>query len=141
MIAKRKELIQASLEEIWNHVTTMEDSSWRSDLKEIKKISETEFDEIAHNGRVTHFIIVKKEPYTDYEMKFENDLMKGTWKGNFSIVSETEVEICFEEVVSFKKKWMKPIVSLFHMLDKMQQQYITDLKKNLSKNKEKSLIL
>ena len=78
------EIIDADLQKVWNVVTSLDDFRWRSDLSDLKIISEKEFVEYTKDGYATTFTITKTEPYKCWEFDMENENMTGHWKGIFT---------------------------------------------------------
>ena len=124
------EIIDADLQKVWNVVTSLDDFRWRSDLSDLKIISEKEFVEYTKDGYATTFTITKTEPYKCWEFDMENENMTGHLKGIFTGIDE-KTEISFTEDVTAKKLIMRPFVRFY--LKKQQTRYVTDLKEILAK--------
>lgn len=128
-ISTSKATLAADIYTVWNHVTCLENYSWRSDLSKIEVINDKEFAEYTHNGICTYFTITAKKRYERWEFDMENSNIKGHWIGLFTQRgNETEIE--FIEDVTAKKFFMKPFVKSY--LKKQQATYINDLKKVLN---------
>ena len=123
--------LNCDVKTVWDVVTDNINTSWRSDLKETKVLSDKDFQEIDKEGIVTTFHITKQEPYDCYEFDLENDNMKGHWTGRFSILSDQQVEFELTEEVTMKKGWLKVFVTITSYLKRMQKHYISDLKKKI----------
>ena len=123
------EIIDADLQKVWNVVTSLDDFRWRSDLSDLKIISEKEFVEYTKDGYATTFTITKTEPYKCWEFDMENENMTGHWKGLFTRVDD-KTELSFTEEVVAKKMIMRPFVGLY--LKRQQSRYMNDLKKYVS---------
>lgn len=128
-ISKIKAVFSASLQEVWDIVTSLENYQWRSDLSRIEIISEQQFVEYTKQGYATAFTITVTESCKRWEFDMENSNMKGHWTGIFSEKNGL-TEIDFTEDVVAKKAIMKPFIKAF--LKKQQEQYIADLKKALN---------
>ena len=124
------EIIDADLQRVWDVVTSLDNFRWRSDLSDLKIISEKEFVEYTKDGYATTFIITKTEPYKCWGFDMENENMTGHWKGIFTRIEE-KTEISFTEDVTAKKLIMRPFVRFY--LKKQQTRYVTDLKEILAK--------
>ena len=116
------------VEKVWNRVTSLENSAWRSDLSRIEIVDEAQFVEYTKDGYATAFTITVAEPFKRWEFDMENANMKGHWIGIFSQNGE-ETTVDFTECVIAKKLWMKPFVKGY--LKKQQALYAADLKKAL----------
>lgn len=127
-IASITAVFQNDLQSVWEVVTSLENYTWRSDLKKIEIVSEKRFIEYTKNGFATSFTITAKEPCIRYAFDMENENMKGHWTGVFS-QENGNIKICFTEDVKAKKFFMKPFVKLY--LKQQQKAYIEDLTKAL----------
>ncbi|MDD3049097.1 MAG: SRPBCC family protein [Bacilli bacterium] len=123
-----KVIIPCEIEKVWNFVTSLENYQWRSDLKQIEVINDSQFIEYTKEGYATNFTVTKKEAYKCWQFDMENDNMKGHWTGLF-IQKGNQTEIVFTEEVMAKKVIMKPFIKAY--LKKQQAIYIADLKKGL----------
>ena len=124
------EIIDADLQKVWNVVTSLDDFRWRSDLSDLKIITEKEFVEYTKDGYATTFTITKTEPYKCWEFDMENENMTGHWKGLFTRIDD-KTELSFTEEVVAKKMIMRPFVGLY--LKSQQSRYMNDLKKYVSR--------
>ena len=114
---------------IWEIVTALEDSEWRSDLRNVEVLeSGKKFVEYTKSGFATTFTITCFEPCRRYEFDMENDNMKGHWVGIFTSDGQNTT-IDFTEDVTAKKVWLKPFVKGY--LKKQQSVYVQDLQKAL----------
>lgn len=78
-----KATFPCNLQNVWQVVTSLTDYSWRSDVKKIEIISDTQFVEITKSGYKTTFTVTRQEPCCRWEFDVENDNMKGHWVGVF----------------------------------------------------------
>lgn len=116
---------QCEVEKIWNIVTSLDNYSWRSDIKKIVVIEpEKQFEEHTKDGYVTKFTITVCENCKRYGFDMDNDNMTGHWTGIFSYQNGITT-IDFTEDVTAKKLLMKPFVKGY--LKKQQAAYIRDL--------------
>lgn len=121
--------LSAEIENVWLVVTSPE-SSWRSDLREIRIIDDRHFIEIDKNGFETRFTVTDIKPYSLLRYEIENDNLTGAWTGKFDFKNGKTL-IDFTEDIIPKKAILKPFVKLF--LKKQQKTYLEDLKKALKK--------
>ena len=75
-------------------------------------------------------VVTSSQPCNRWEFDMENSNIKGHWIGIFT-EKDDQTQITFTEDVTAKKFIMKPFVKIF--LKKQQEQYLTDLKKALSR--------
>ncbi|WP_294143878.1 SRPBCC family protein [uncultured Clostridium sp.] len=128
-ISEIKAVFSASVQDVWDIVTSLENYQWRSDLGKIEKLNEKQFVEYTKDGFSTTFTITVSQPYKRWEFDIENSNMKGHWTGIFA-EKDGQAEMIFTEDVTAKKVIMKPFVKAF--LKKQQTQYVSDLKKALN---------
>ena len=128
-ISEIRAVFSASVQDVWDIVTSLENYQWRSDLGKIEKLNEKQFVEYTKDGFSTTFTITVSQPYKRWEFDIENSNMKGHWTGIFA-EKDGQAEIIFTEDVTTKKVIMKPFVKAF--LKKQQTQYVSDLKKALN---------
>lgn len=121
------------VKKVWELVTSLEDYSWRSDLRKIEVLGDgKKFVEYTKDGYSTQFTVTVSELYKRYEFDMENENMAGHWTGVFSFKNGITT-IDFTEDVTAKKIIMKPFVKMY--LKKQQENYILDLKNALEKMK------
>lgn len=126
-----KDIIQSDICKVWKIILEIDNySTWRSDLSKTEVVNENQFIEYTKDGYPTTFTVIVAEPYKRWEFDMENSNMKGHWIGVFTSKG-AETEIDFTEYVTAKKFFMKPFIKSF--LKKQQVQFITDLKKALTK--------
>ncbi len=126
-VSNLKAELYADIEKVWALITSS-DSSWRSDLQEIRQIDKSNFIEVDKNGFETHFKITEFKPNTLLEFDIENDNLTGHWIGKLYI-KNGKTHIDFTEDITSKKIIMKPFVKIF--LKKQQATYLYDLKRAL----------
>ena len=126
-----KAVFPCSIQKVWDVVTSLDNTVWRSDLDRIETINDKQFVEYAKNGYATAFTITAEKPLELWEFDMENDNMAGHWTGIFS-QKNGQTEIDFTENVTLKKPIMKLFIKPF--LKKQQKKYIEDLKKALKLN-------
>lgn len=130
-ISKITVVLNHSVQEVWNVVTSLKEYHWRSDLSKIETVNENRFIEYTKNGYATTFTVTLCEPLKRWEFDMENSNMKGHWCGIFTEV-DGGTQIDFTEEVNAKKFFMKPFVKGF--LKKQQEVYTADLKKALQQS-------
>ena len=118
----------AELQKVWEIVTSLEDTAWRSDLSRVEIIDDKQFVEYTTSGYQTIFTVTVREECRRWEFDMENSNMKGHWIGIFTDKGN-ETQIDFTENVIPKKWFMKPFVKTY--LKKQQKQFVLDLKKAL----------
>lgn len=128
-VSNIKGTFEADVQKVWNVVTTLDNYAWRSDLSKIEVLSDNQFIEYTKSDYATVFTVTASQPCERWEFDFENSNMKGHWIGIFT-AKNGETEIDFSEDVRAKKIIIRPFVKGY--LKKQQQQYITDLQKELS---------
>lgn len=117
-------------ERVWQVVTDLAHTSWRSDLAEVDVLDETHFVERTRSGYATNFTIVACEPPRRWAFEMENENMSGTWEGRFE-ASEGGTRLQCTETVNAKRWWMRPFVPGY--LKRQQKRYLDDLRKELLK--------
>lgn len=123
---------ESDIKSVWNVVTNNNDYEWRSDIKNIEILNDgKEFIEYTHSGNATKFIITKKDNYREYEFDMENKMFNGFWSGHFLEIGTGGTEIIFKETIFIKNPITKFFSYFLMDLKKMQNTYISDLKKKL----------
>lgn len=124
---------KADIKTVWDIVTDNENNTWRSDLSKIEIIGGGDrFIEYTKEGYQTQFHITTKEPYERYEFDMENKNFKGHWVGVFTEIAGGGTQIDFTEELNIKNPLMEVLSYLFMNLKKIQEQYISDLRKALN---------
>lgn len=122
----------SNIKSLWNTVTDNNDYSWRSDIERIEIYNDKkEFIEYTHNGIATKFTITKKDKYSEYAFNMENKMFTGFWIGHFSETENGGTKIIFKENIFIKNPIIIVISYLFMDLKKIQNTYISDLRKKL----------
>ena len=89
------------IQKVWDVVTSLVNTAWRSDLSRVEKINDRQFVEYTKDGYPTTFTVTAEEPYKRWEFDMENANMKGHWTGIFS-EKNGRAEIDFTEEVTVK---------------------------------------
>ena len=121
------------IQSVWDTVTSLEETAWRSDLGRIEVLNDRQFVEYTEEGYATTFTVTAMEPCRRWEFDLENDNIKGHWTGIFTQKGE-QTEISFTEEVAVKKPLLKLLMKpyLKAYLKKQQAQYVSDLRSALS---------
>lgn len=127
-IVNIKVMFPCNIQKVWDIVTSLENTAWRSDLDRVEVINEKQFVEYTKSGYSTNFTITVRKELERWEFDMDNGNMSGHWTGVFS-QKNGQTEIDFTEDVTVKK----PIMNLFikSFLKKQQKTYIKDLRKAL----------
>ena len=125
---RRLSLSAVELQKVWEIVTSLEDTAWRSDLSRVEIIDDKQFVEYTTSGCRTTFTVTVREECRRWEFDMENDNMYGHWTEIFSSKGSVTT-IDFTEDVTAEKWFMKPFIGAY--LKKQQALYITDLRKAL----------
>lgn len=128
-ISNIKVTLLCPVEIVWDTVTNLNDFFWRSDLKDVRIIDESNFIEITKNGVETYFRITECIKYQSWIFEIENKNIKGTWVGKFYVEDDKTI-LDFTETVVSKKLIFKPFISLY--LKRQQKIYFRDLKAKLN---------
>lgn len=124
----RKAFFLCDIQKVWDIVTSLENTAWRSDISRIEVINEEKFVEYTRDGYPTTFTVTVKETCKRWEFDMENGNMKGHWIGVF-LQKDGQTEIDFTEEVTVKNPIMKLLIKSY--LKKQQETYIRDLTKAL----------
>ena len=116
------------VEQVWNVVTNLEDTSWRSDLARVEVLSKTTFVEYTKSGFATTFTVTACEKPTFWAFRMENENMSGHWEGRFAS-TKAGTQVTFVESVTAKRWWMRPLVPGY--LKRQQKAYLANLAKKL----------
>ncbi|HIV02834.1 MAG TPA: SRPBCC family protein [Candidatus Aphodoplasma excrementigallinarum] len=131
-ITVKRAIFARPCEQVWEVVTSLTETSWRSDISRCEVIEPGKrFVEYTNTGIATAFTITACEPMRRYEFDMENENMQGHWTGMFyQRGAATEIE--FTENVTAKKFFLRPFVKAY--LKRQQAAYVSDLKRALGLN-------
>ena len=118
------------VERVWQTVTDLSHTAWRSDLARVEVLDESHFVEHTKTGYATHFSVTACEPLRRWAFTMENGNMSGSWEGIFQ-AAEGGTRLHCTETVSAKRWWMRPFVPGY--LKRQQRLYLDDLRKELQK--------
>ena len=69
------------VEQVWQVVTDLSCTTWRSDLARVEVLDETHFVEHTKSGYATNFTVTACEPFRRWAFAMENGNMSGSWEG------------------------------------------------------------
>ena len=118
------------VERVWQVVTDLSNTAWRSDLKRVEVLDESHFVEHTKSGYATNFTVTACEPLRRWAFTMENDNMSGSWEGIFE-AAEDGTRLHCTETVNAKRWWMRPFVPGY--LRRQQRLYLDDLWRELQK--------
>ena len=118
------------VERVWQTVTDLSNTAWRSDLKRVEVLDESRFVEHTKSGYATNFTVTACEPLRRWAFTMENGNMSGSWEGIFEI-AEDGIRLHCTETVNAKRWWMRPFVPGY--LRRQQRLYLDDLRRELQK--------
>ena len=127
-------VIEATLpcgpEDVWQMVTDLRHTAWRSDLSRVEERGPRSFVEYTREGFPTQFTVTCAEPFQRWEFDLENANLRGHWVGTFARAAGGTA-LCFTETVEVKRWWMGPLVRGY--LKRQQARYVEDLRRALEK--------
>ncbi len=112
------------LKVLWDTVTNLEHTTWRSDLARVEVLGEGCFAEHTRSGYVTRFTVTACDTLHFWAFTMENSNMSGTWEGHFEEIANGSRLVC-TEMVKAKHWWMHPFVPGY--LKRQQKRYLDDL--------------
>ena len=118
------------VERVWQVVTDLSNTTWRSDLKRVEVLDETHFVEHTKSGYATNFTVTACEPLRRWAFTMENGNMSGSWEGIFE-TAEDGTRLHCTETVNAKRWWMRPFAPGY--LSRQQKLYLDDLRWELQK--------
>ena len=75
--AVQEAVLAAPVEQVWQVVTSLEDTAWRSDLREVNDLGEGRFVEVTKEGVSTTFATTAWEPGRRWAFTLENPSLTG----------------------------------------------------------------
>lgn len=118
------------VERVWQTVTDLSNTAWRSDLKRVEVLDESHFVEHTKSGYATNFTVTACEPLRRWAFTMENGNMSGSWEGIFETAEDGTWLHC-TETVNAKRWWMRPFAPGY--LRRQQRLYLDDLRRELQK--------
>ena len=116
------------VERVWQVVTDLSNTAWRSDLARVEVLDKTHFVEHTQSGYATNFTVTAWEPLRRWAFTMENGNMSGSWEGIFQ-AAEGGARLHCTETVTAKRWWMRPFVPGY--LKRQQRRYWDDLRRAL----------
>lgn len=116
------------VERVWQTVTDLSNTAWRSDLKRVEVLDEVHFVEHTKSGYATNSTVTACEPLRRWVFTMENGNMSGSWEGIFES-AEGGTRLHCTETVNAKRWWMRPFVPGY--LRRQQRLYLDDLRREL----------
>lgn len=117
-----------SPEQVWQVVTDLSDTAWRSDIARVERTGPGAFVEYTPAGVATRFTVTAQEPCRRWEFRLENSSLRGRWVGEFA-PQGGGTQLRFTEEVQPKRWWMRPFVKGY--LKGQQARYAGDLRRAL----------
>ena len=68
-------------EQVWQVVTDLRRTGWRSDLSRVEERGPAEFVEYTREGVATRFFVTQVHPCRRWEFHLENASLRGNWTG------------------------------------------------------------
>ena len=118
------------VEQVWQTVTDLSRTAWRSDLARVEVLDEAHFVEHTKSGYATYFTVTAWDPLRRWSFTMENGNMSGSWEGIFE-AAEGGARLTCIETVNAKHWWMRPLVPGY--LKRQQKRYLDDLRRELQK--------
>lgn len=116
------------VEQVWQTVTDLAHTAWRSDLAWVEALDETHFVEHTQSGYATNFTVTDCKTLRHWAFTMENGNMSGSWEGIFE-AAEGGTRLTCTEIVNAKRWWMRPVVPGY--LKRQQKLYLDDLRREL----------
>ena len=71
------------VEQVWQTVTDLSRTAWRSDLARVEVLDEAHFVEHTKSGYATYFTVTARDPLRRWSFTMENGNMSGSCEGIF----------------------------------------------------------
>lgn len=115
-------------EQVWQVVTDLTDTAWRSDIARVERTGPGAFVEYTPAGVATRFTVTAQEPCRRWAFRLENSSLRGRWVGEFA-PQGGGTRLRFTEEVQPKRWWMGHFVKGY--LKGQQARYAGDLRRAL----------
>lgn len=129
-VSKVTRSFPCTVEQLWQIVTDLTHTDWRSALARVEVLDETRFVEHTERGYATHFAVTTCKPKQFWAFTMENRNMSGSWAGRFEAVESGSRLTCVE-TVNGKRWWMCPFVPCY--LKRQQKLYMDDLLREVNR--------
>ena len=116
------------VEQVWQTVTDLAHTAWRSDLAWVEVLDETHFVEHTKSGYATNFTVTDCKALRHWAFTMANGNMSGSWEGIVE-AAEGGTRLTCTETVNAKRWWMRPVVPGY--LKRQQKLYLDDLRREL----------
>ncbi len=114
------------VEGVWQAMTDLAHTAWRSDLDRVEVLDERHFVEYGKSGCATYFTVTACAPLHCWAFTMENGNMSGAWEGIFA-AEEGGTRLTCTETIAAKRWWMRPFVPSY--LRRQQRRYLADLER------------
>lgn len=121
--------IPCPVERVWQTVTDLAHTDWRSDLARVEVLDEIHFTEHTKSGYATNFTVTACEPFRLWSFAMDSGNISGSWEGVFQ-AAEGGTRLHCTETVAAKRWWMRPFVPGY--LKRQQRRYLSDLRRKLA---------
>lgn len=128
-------VLNSDVTKVFNIVTDFKNqTTWRSDVKEIIVIDNNTWTEVPKKGTAITFKIKQKVENEIFEIEIiEPNNFNGYWVGTFKQTKPNETAMEFKEVVTISNPFFRVLSYLFVDLDKTMELYLQNLKQKLGK--------
>ena len=126
-------VLNSDVTKVFNIVTDFKNqTTWRSDVKEIIVIDNNTWREVPKKGTAITFKIKQKVENEIFEIEIiEPNNFNGYWVGTFKQTKPNETAMEFKEVVTISNPFFRVLSYLFVDLDKTMELYLQNLKQKL----------
>lgn len=126
-------VLNSDVTKVFNIVTDFKNqTTWRSDVKEIIVIDNNTWTEVPKKGTAITFKIKQKVENEIFEIEIiEPNNFNGYWVGTFKQTKPNETAMEFKEVVTISNPFFRVLSYLFVDLDKTMELYLQNLKQKL----------
>lgn len=126
-------VLNSDVTKVFNIVTDFKNqTTWRSDVKEIIVIDNNTWTEVPKKGTAITFKIKQKVENEIFEIEIiEPNNFNGYWVGTFKQTKPNETAMEFKEVVTISNPFFRALSYLFVDLDKTMELYLQNLKQKL----------
>ena len=129
-IAKATVSFPCPMERVWQTLTDLTRTAWRSDLERVEILDGSHFVEHTKSGFATRFTVTACEPPRLWAFTMENENLTGHWEGRLES-AECMTRLTCTETVTARGWWMRPFAPGY--LRRQQKRYLEDLQKELLK--------
>lgn len=126
-------VLNSDVTKVFNIVTDFKNqTTWRSDVKEIIVIDNNTWTEVPKKGTAITFKIKQKVENEIFEIEIiEPNNFNGYWVGTFKQTKPNETAMEYKEVVTISNPFFRVLSYLFVDLDKTMELYLQNLKQKL----------